>query len=119
MHTARPLSQSVLRTGMRSIWAVVVACLVAVAGVRSAPSQRTAFERDHGAKLVQAHAALPVLARRDRDSRPDLQLPAATLPELLAPVPPRISIELVLHAARVAAVSTPRLPRSSRGPPTA
>jgi len=102
---------------MRSIWAVVVACLVAVAGVR--PIQKTALDRDHIAKLAQAHAGLPVLARRDRDHRPDVQLPAATLPELLAASPARASIEIDVHAALIAAVSAPRTSRSSRGPPHA
>jgi len=102
---------------MRSIWAVVVACLVAVAGVR--PIERTALDRDHIAKLAQAHTALPVVGRRDRDHRPDLQLPAATLPEPLAATPLRVSIDFELHAARIAAVSAPRTPRSSRGPPHA
>jgi predicted RNase H-like nuclease len=104
---------------MRSIWAVVVACLVAVAGVR--PIERAAHDRNHdrGARLVAANAARAVLARRDRDHRPELQLPAATLPELAVAAPPRVAIDLVLHAARVAWVSGPRTPRSSRGPPRA
>jgi predicted RNase H-like nuclease len=104
---------------MRSIWAVVVACLVAVAGVR--PIERAAHDRnrDHGARLVAANTARAVLARRDRDHRPDLQLPAAMLPELAAAAPPRVAIDLVLQAARVASVSAPRTPRSSRGPPRA
>ena len=102
---------------MRSIWAVVVACLVAVAGVR--PIEKTSLDSDHIAKLARAHAALPVMSRRDRDHRPDVQLPAATLPEPLAATPPRASIELELHAARIAAVSATRTPRSSRGPPHA
>jgi len=102
---------------MRSIWAVVVACLVAVAGVR--PAERTALDRDHVSKLVRAHAALPVLARRDRDRRPDLQLPAAMLPEPTSSVRSAVSVEFVLHAARVAAASPVRTPRSSRGPPRA
>ena len=104
---------------MRSIWAVVVACLVAVAGVR--PVERITRDRnaDHGATLAAATAARAILARRDGDHRPDLQLPAATLPDLGAPPPPRVAIDLVLHAARVAWVSAPRTPRSSRGPPRA
>ncbi|HET9987826.1 MAG TPA: hypothetical protein VFQ65_04885 [Kofleriaceae bacterium] len=102
---------------MRSIWAVVVACLVAVAGVR--PIERTALDRDRGVTLTSAHPALPVLARRDRDHRPDLQLPPATLPALVGTSPPPLALELELHAARVAAITAPRLPRSSRGPPFA
>ena len=104
---------------MRSIWAVVVACLVAVAGVR--PVELAAHDRDgdRGTSLVQATAARAVLARRERDHRPDLQLPAATLPDLTPAVPPRVAIDLVLHAARVATVSAPPTPRSSRGPPHA
>jgi hypothetical protein len=104
---------------MRSIWAVVVACLVAVAGVR--PAERVTRDRndDRGATLASATAARPVLARRDPDHRPELQLPAATLPELATLAPPRVAIDLVLHAARVAWISAPRTPRSSRGPPRA
>jgi hypothetical protein len=62
---------------MRSIWAVVVACLVAVAGVR--PIELAAHDRDddRGTSLAQATAARAVLARRDGEHRPDLQLPAA------------------------------------------
>jgi hypothetical protein len=41
------------------------------------------------------------------------------LPELAVAAPPRVAIDLVLHAARVAWVSAPRTPRSSRGPPHA
>lgn len=106
-----------LTTGMRSIWALVVTCLVAVASVR--PAQRAALDRDHIATLAQAHAALPALARRDRDRQPDLQLPAAILPQAASIAPPTVSIEVVVGAARVAAVSPARTPRSSRGPPRA
>lgn len=106
-----------LTKGMRSIWAVVVTCLVAVASVR--PTERTALDRDHVATLAQAHAALPVLARRDRDRHPDVQLPTAMLPELATWAPPVVTIEVVFHAARVAAASPVPTPRSSRGPPRA
>ena len=109
------MSRLVLRTRMRSIWAVVVACLVAVAGVR--PIQRSKLDHDHGTTLAPASAARPVLARRDRYQ--DLQLPPATLPDLVGAPPPSFSIDLVLHAARVAAIIAPRTPRSSRGPPNA
>lgn len=111
------MSRLVLRTRMRSIWAVVVACLVAVAGVR--PIQRSKPDHDRGTTLAPASAGRPVLARRDRDHHPDLQLPAATLPDLVGALPPPLAIDLVLHAARVAAISAPRTPRSSRGPPNA
>jgi hypothetical protein len=104
---------------MRSVWVVVVACLVAVAGVRPVERARVDREHDHGSTLARANAALPVLARRDRDQRPDLQLPVATVPPVAKSVPPRVAIVLVLHAARIAAVSAPRTPRSSRGPPRA
>jgi hypothetical protein len=104
---------------MRSIWAVVVACLVAAAGVRPVERVTRDHDRDRGATLASATAARAVLARRDRDHRPDLQLPAATLPELAVAAPPRVAIDLVLHATRVAWISAPRTPRSSRGPPRA
>ena len=100
---------------MRSVWAVVVACLVAVAGVR--PIERIDRDHDRGATWAPANAARAVLARRDRDRRPDLQLPVAALPDLVEAVPPQVAIELVLHAARGAAVSVTRTPRTSRGPP--
>ncbi|MEO6772578.1 MAG: hypothetical protein ABI467_06085 [Kofleriaceae bacterium] len=107
---------------MRSICAVIVACLVAVAGVRPIDAaQLERAQRDRSATFAPADAALAVLARRDRGhgQGADVQLPIATLPVVAGLAPLRLTIELELEAPRSFAVTAPPTPRSSRGPPNA
>jgi len=102
---------------MRMFWALTVAALVAMAGM--CPAEPVFREPDRAAQLAPAHAALPVLARRDRDRLPDLQLPVFAPAAVTEVVPPRVAVVVsvfgVIAAPAVAAVS----PRSSRGPPLA
>lgn len=102
---------------MRWFWALTVAALVVVAGVR--PVEPVVREPERAAHLAPAHAALPVLARRDRDRLPDLQLPVFAPVAVTEVVPPRVAV-VVAIPVRVAAPAVAFVsPRSSRGPPLA
>jgi hypothetical protein len=102
---------------MRWFWALTVAALVAVAGVR--PVEPVFREPDRAAHLAPAHTALPVIARRDRDRLPDLQLPVVAPVAVTEVMPPRVAVVVSLSVRvavpAVAVVSS----RSSRGPPLA
>jgi hypothetical protein len=102
---------------MRTFWALTVAALVAMAGVR--PAEAVLREPDRAAHLAPAHAALPVLARRDRDRLPDLQLPVFAPTAVTEVVPPRVAVVSILPTVVAAPAIVAVSPRSSRGPPLA
>lgn len=102
---------------MRWFWALTVAALVAMAGVR--PAAPIAHDTDRAAQLETAHALLPAIARRDRGHAPDLQLPLAVVPAVTEVIPPPTSVVEVVSVAVVAPAIPFSSPRSSRGPPIA
>ncbi len=100
---------------MRWFWTLVVACLVAVAGVR--PPGLVHREPDRGATLGPATAAVPALVRRARARVPDHALPTVVVPEPAVRVAPRVAALGGVAGARVPPAVVSSTARSSRGPP--
>lgn len=100
---------------MRSIWALVVACLVAVTGMHPETWDRSRNEEN---QKVSPAPALPVLAgRRETHRVPELTAPVATVPVVASLDAPCISALVLLRTARVVPHAAPLSSCSARGPP--
>ena len=103
-----------LSKNMRWIWALAVACLVAAAPVRPAPTR----DGNRATTLEVAPQALPIAGqRRELGGSPELRLPAATLATSLSIAPPRVFALVTTPAPPHVPYLESFSPRSSRGPP--
>gem|GEM_PF-4186718 len=103
---------------MRSIWAIVVACLVAATGMRPPEiSFQDRSRNEEKQKCSPSHALRVLAGRRATHRAPELTAPVATVPVVASLDAPRIGALVLLRTARVVPRVAPLSSRSSRGPP--